>query len=110
VSDVVEFGIQDSVTEGLAAALKRPLDYTRCQCHGTARRIGHALLGGVADEMPGGAHAFAIPRIAGAYGGAIAQASWRPDASSNRAGVALRNGTTSLAIGVVINLFHEFVK
>ena len=31
-SNVGEFVIQDSVTEGLAAALKHPLDYTRCRC------------------------------------------------------------------------------
>ena len=109
-SNVGEFIIQESVTEGLAAALKHPLDYTRCQCTGTAARIGHALLGGVADEEPGGAYAFAIPRIAGAYTGAFAQASWRPGNSTNRAQVVLVNGTTSLAIGVAINLFHEFVK
>lgn len=109
-SNVGEFVIQEGVTEGLAAELKRPLDYPRCGCTGTTHRIGHALLGGVADEEPGGAYVFAVPRIAGAYTGALAQASWLPSGSTNRARLVLVNGTTSLAIGVAINLFHEFVK
>lgn len=109
-SNIGEFVIQESVTEGLAAALKRPLDYVRCRCHGTGARIGHALVGAVADESPGGSYSMAIPRIIGAYAGAIAQASWRPDNSGDRTRAALTNGTTSIAIGAVINLFHEFVK
>ena len=109
-SNVGEFAIQEGVTEGLAAALKHSLDYTRCRCRGTVSRIGHALLGTVADEAPGGAYSLAIPRMAGAYAGAFAQASWRPGPSSNRVQVALRNGTTSLAFGALINMFHEFVR
>ncbi len=109
-SNVGEFVIQEGVTEGLAAELKRPLDYTRCGCTATSQRIGHALLGGVADEEPGGAYDLAVPRIAGAYVGALAQASWLPSSSTNRTRLVLVNGTTSLAIGVAINLFHEFVK
>ena len=58
-SNVGAFVIQEGVTEGLAAALKHPLDYTPCQCAGTPLRIGHVLLGVVADEEPGGAYAFA---------------------------------------------------
>lgn len=109
-SNIGEFVIQEGVTEGLAAALKRPLDYTRCRCRDTGARIGHALLGAVADEEPGGAYDFAVPRFAGAYAGAYAQASWRPDQTGGRGRTVLVNGTTSLAIGAVINLFHEFVK
>jgi len=43
-SNVGEFVIQESVTEGLAAMLKHSLDYTRCRCTATGPRIGHALL------------------------------------------------------------------
>ena len=109
-SNVGEFAIQEGVTEGLAAAFKHSLDYTRCRCRGTASRIGHALLGAVADEAPGGAYSLAFPRMAGAYAGAFSQASWRPGPSSNRVQVGLRNGTTSLAVGALINMFHEFVR
>lgn len=110
VSNIGEFVIQEGVTEGLAAALDRPLDYTRCTCQGTTARIGHALLGAVADEGPGGAYAFALPRFAGAYAGAFAQATWLPEPGRTRVTTALRNGSTSLAIGAVINLFQEFVR
>src|SRR5690348_8608742 len=51
-SDVGEFVIQESVTEGLAAAMNRPLDYTRCACGATGPRIGHALALSVVDQMP----------------------------------------------------------
>ena len=109
-SDVGEFVIQESVTEGLAAAMNRPLDYTRCGCRSAGSRIGHALALSVVDQMPDGHHALAIPRIVGAFGGSFAQASWRPGPSRDRTRVALGNAATSLAIGAGINLFHEFVK
>ena len=106
-SNIGEFVIQESVTEGLAAALNRPLDYRRCKCRDTGGRVGHALAGAITDEMPNGSRELAVPRIVGAYVGAFAQATWRPP-TSNRQRVALVNGTTSLAFGVLINLFHEF--
>ena len=109
-SNVAEFTIQEGVTEGVAAALKRPLDYRHCRCTTTMARIGHALLGGVTDEDSTGAHLLAIPRISGAYAGAWAQSSWRPSASTGRGQLVLQNGSTSLAIGMVINLVREFVK
>lgn len=106
-SNVGEFVIQESVTEALAAAFRRPLDYTKCHCGSTMKRIGWAVWGAVTDQMPDGSHPMAIPRIAGAYAGSFAQAVWRPS-DSDRTTVALRNGTTSLGIGALINLFYEF--
>ena len=106
-SNVGEFLIQEGVTEGLAALMNRPLDYKRCRCSGTGTRIGHAIQGGLTDQMPDGTHPLAIPRIVGAYAGSVAQASWRPS-DGNRARTAIVNGTTSLAIGALINLFYEF--
>jgi hypothetical protein len=108
-SNIGEFYIQESATEGLAALMDRPLDYTRCPCHETHSRIAWALHGIYADEMPNGTHPVAVPRIVGAYLGSLAQASWRPAHGRSRARVALLNGTTSLAIGGLINLYHEFV-
>lgn len=108
-SNVGEFYIQEGVTEGLAALMSRPLDYTPCQCRGTPERIWWAVRGAVFDRTDHGHEALAIPRIAGAYAGSLAQASWRPS-DSDRARVALLNSTTSLAFGAVINLYHEFVS
>ncbi len=105
-SNVGEFLIQESVTEGLAAVMHRPLDYRRCRCSSTRGRVASALRGATTDQRPNGSHPLAIPRIAGAYAGSFAQASWRPDA--NRTQTALVNGTSSLALGVLINLYHEF--
>jgi hypothetical protein len=106
-SNIGEFYIQEGVTEGLAAVMNRPLDYTPCECHGTADRLWWAVRGAVIDQTQHGHQALAIPRIVGAYAGSLAQALWRPN-DSNRAGVALVNGTTSLAFGAAINLYHEF--
>ena len=106
-SNVGEFLIQESVTEGLAAVMHRPLDYYRCRCSSTMARIGSALRGAVTDQMPDGSHPLAVPRIVGAYAGSFAQASWRPS-NGNRTQTALVNGTSSLALGVLINLYHEF--
>src|SRR5262249_17395359 len=106
-SNVGEFLIQESVTEGLAAALHRQLDYEPCHCGNAMKRIGYAIRGAVTDRLPNGKHTIAIPRIVGSYAGSFAQASWRPT-DSDRRKVALLNGTTSLGIGALINLFYEF--
>ena len=106
-SNFGEFLIQESVTDGLAAIMKRPLDYASCHCGGTGHRIGYALGGAVTDQMPHGKHPIAVPRIVGAYAGAYAQTTWLPD-SRTRATQTLLYGTTSLAIGGLINIYHEF--
>lgn len=106
-SDVGEFVIQESVTDALAAALDRPLDYQRCTCHETGARIGWALASAVTDPLPGGHRTVAFPRIVGAFAGSVAQASWRPAPSGGRARVAIVNGLTSLLIGAGINVYHE---
>ena len=102
-SNVGEFYIQEGVTEGLAAIMKRPVIYTRCKCgDDTNRRVRWALRGAVTDQMPDGSHPIAVPRIVGAYVGSFAQAAWRPnDSGSSRTQIALVNGTVSLAIGAV---------
>jgi hypothetical protein len=106
-SDVGEFVIQETVTDVLAAAFNRPLDYQRCRCTGTGQRIGWALQSAVTDPLPDGHRALAIPRIVGAYAGSFAQASWRPDTPSGRTRTALVNGTVNLIIGAGINLYYE---
>ena len=106
-SDVGEFLIQEGATEALAALLKRPLDYAPCHCRGIGNRLRWALAASVTDPMPNGSHPVAVPRIAGAYAGSFAQASWRP-ATSDRTRTALINGTVSLLIGAGINVFQEW--
>ena len=107
-SNLGEFYIQESVGEGLAALMNRPLDYKRCGCGNTGERFWWAVRGAVTDQMPDGTHPLAVPRIVGAYAGSFAQAAWRPSNGADRTRVALLNGTESLLIGAGINLFYEF--
>jgi hypothetical protein len=107
-SNVGEFWVQEIATEGLAAAMNRPLDYQRCRCRDVGGRMAHAISGALFDQLSRGREALAIPRIVGAYGGAYAQSAWRPAESRSRANITLTNGTTSLAIGALINMYHEF--
>ena len=106
-SDVGEFVIQESVTDVLASALDRPLDYQHCRCAGSGPRIGWALQSSLTDVLPDGHRALAVPRIVGAYAGSFAQAAWRPATTQSRTRTALVNGTVSLLIGAGINLYYE---
>jgi hypothetical protein len=106
-SSVGQMVIQVTVTHLLANAMDRPLDYQRCRCSHTSRRIGWALQAAVTDPMPNDTHPIAIPRIVGAYAGSFAQASWRPDTRTGRIQTALVNGTVSLAIGGLTNIYYE---
>ena len=106
-SNVGEFVIQESVTDVLAAAMNRPLDYQPSPHRKTSARIAWALQRAYTDPMPDHTHPLAVPRIVGAYAGSFAQASWRPATSSGRTRIALVNGTTSLLFGALINLYHE---
>ena len=105
-SNVGKSVIQETVTAGVAAAMDRPLDYARCRCKDVGVRIRRAVLGAVTDQMADGTRPLAVPRIAGAYTAAYAQASWRP--GGNRLQTTLLNGSGSLAIGALINLYYEF--
>lgn len=107
-SDVGEFVIQESVTDGIAAMMNRPLDYEPSHSRDWSRRISRALQGAVTDQMPDGTHPIAVPRIVGAYAGSFAQASWRPAPAGGRTRTALINGTVSLIIGAGINLYREW--
>jgi hypothetical protein len=106
-SDIGEFLVQETVTASLAAAMHRPIEYIPCRCRETGDRIAWATSLALLDPMPDGSRAIAVPRIVGAYAGSFAQAAWRPD-TKNRPRVALVNGTTSLALGALYNLFWEW--
>jgi hypothetical protein len=105
-SGLGEFLIQETVTDGLAWAMHRPMIYPYCTCDHTTNRIGWGLKLGVLDQLPNGKLTPAWPRIIGAYAGSFAQASWRP-ANGDRTQTALLNGTISLLIGGGVNVYHE---
>lgn len=109
-SNLGEFYIQEGVTEGLAAVMHRPLKYPRCACRSVGNRVWWAVAASVTDQLPNGRRTIAVPRIVGAYTGSFAQAAWRPSGDHSRVSTALINGTTSLGIGALINLYYEFLR
>jgi hypothetical protein len=108
-SNVGQFAIQETVTDVGAALLHRPLDYPRCKCTHTWNRIGWATKLAFVDQTRSGKLKPAYPRIAGAYAGSFAQASWMPPESRSRTEIALINGTSSLLVNAAVNIYLEFV-
>ena len=109
-SNVGATAIQDTVTEGIAYVMDRPVTYSRCKCTGTSNRVTWALKGTVTDQMPDGSAPIAVPRIVGGYVGAYARTTWFPSNTGNsRATRTLIDGTTTLAVSAVINLTYEFL-
>ena len=106
-SNAGEFVVQESATDALAAVMRRQPDYVPCRCSQLGRQMAWAAEESVTDVTPDGRHPVAVPRILGAYVGSFAQAAWRPATTAGRTQTALVNGTTSLLIGVGINMFHE---
>jgi hypothetical protein len=102
------FAVQTSITHGLAGLMDRPTRYQRCGCQGRLRRLRHALVGVITDPTSGGGRSLAVPRLAGAYGGAFTQLAWQPE--SVGAKDALKSGTAAFLVGSAIqNLVREFV-
>ena len=106
-SNLGGFYIQEGVTYGLSAAMNRPMQYPRCNCIGTGKRAMWAVRGALFDQLSNGKRPLAVPRIVGAYAGTFAQVAWRPK-EGNNAWLGFTRGTSSLAIGALINLYHEF--
>lgn len=97
--------VSASTRHGVAAALDRSTEYRRCECTDPGGRIANAFLETYTDRDRQGRRAVSIPRIAGAYAGALAPLAWRPDTD---VGDAVRDGTLSLAFSIVGSLLTEF--
>jgi hypothetical protein len=109
-SNVGATAIQETVTEGIAYVMDRPVTYQPCKCTRTGDRVNWALKGTVTDQMPDGSAPIAVPRIVGGYVGAFARTTWFPSNTNNsRATRTLIDGTTTLAVSAVINLTYEFL-
>ena len=109
-SNVAATAIQETVTEGIAYVMDRPVSYQRCKCTGAGMRVTWALKGTVTDQMPDGSAPIAVPRIVGGYVGAYARTTWFPSNTNNsRLTRTAIDGTTTLVVSAVINLAYEFV-
>ena len=106
LSNAGRLAVQESVHHGLAAIMNRSTWYYPCSCTGTGARIAHAFGEAFTDHDVHGRTYLSVARIAGAYGGAYAESTWRPGRSGGEVIVA---GTSSLVGSAVLNLWREFV-
>lgn len=108
-SNIGATAVQETVTEGLAAVMDRPLSYMRCKCNGTGQRVGWAVRGAFFDQVPHGRLPIAVPRIVGGYVGAYTLTTWMPPRGHSRAAQTLIDGTVTLGMSALINLTYEFI-
>lgn len=99
--------IQNSTHEAFAAAAGTDPRYFACGCKGFFRRSGHALKMTLFTYTHGGHETLDVPQLAGAYGGAMIEATWWPHHYS-----ALAQGVQAghIEVGFVgaVHLAQEF--
>lgn len=99
-----------TVEHALAAVLDRPTQYTTCRCTGVGPRLQHAFLGAVSDSVTPHGRAVAVPRIAAALTGALAQQFWLPNRTTrDRIGATITAGSLSIVYGVLTNGARELL-
>lgn len=98
--------VEETIRHGLAAAMRRSVVYQRCGCRDVGGRIEHAWLEAITDRNRAGDRMLSLPRLAGAYGGALAERGWRPDREPIDV-VAI--GTGTILFAGLSNLWREFV-
>ena len=99
--------IQQSVSEGAAAALHYDPRYFRCDCHGVVRRTIHAFAWSFVTKNDEGRTRPNLPAIAGAYAGGMIPYLWYPDRYSPLKD-GFREGSQQFSFTVGLNLIHEF--
>jgi len=100
--------IKQTTIYGLDEALKLDSHYYRSEKKDVGSKIKNALLSPVTARNSRGKRVVGVPRLVGAYTGAIVAAeTWYPDRYGWKDGV--RSGTISLGMNVAFNLFMEFI-
>jgi hypothetical protein len=100
--------IQQTLTYGLDEAFGLDTGFKKSTREGFGARLKDALLQNVTSRTRSGKRVISVPRIAGAYSGAIiSRETWYPERYSYKDG--LRAGTGNLLTGFGLNLVREFV-
>lgn len=104
VSNAGRSAVQASIHHGIAALMDRSTWYYKCECDGLGSRVGHAIAESITDHDRNGGTHFSIGRVAGAYGAAFAESTWRPD---RRTEDVLLVGTSSIVGSALWNIVRE---
>ncbi len=101
-----ELFAQETVRDGLSAALGRDPEYHRCACTDFGGRLNHALVESITDINQSGHRVFSIPRVAGYFAGGYAPLLWRPDLTVSQ---ATRDGALGFLFNAAGNLVTEYI-
>lgn len=101
--------INNTVLYGLDEAMGVDSHFYRSEKRDLGSRISNAFISTVTTRKSDGRRTAGIPRIAAAYtSNVVAVEAWYPNRYSYKDG--LRNGSYSLGIDVLYNLFTEFIR
>jgi hypothetical protein len=99
--------IRNTVIYGLDEALKLDSGFYRSTKRDVGSRVANALLSSVTARRPDGKRVIGIPRIVGAYTADLAANElWYPSRYNWRYG--FRDGTITIGVTAMVNLFREF--
>lgn len=100
------YGLQDSASQGLAAAAGYEMRYIQCSCTKTLPRIGHALMYNFVTYNRHGKKVLNWPSIVGGYSAGMLSSSFTPGQKWSAGGI--RSGNNGLYFGFVGSLLQEF--
>ncbi|MGA2986402.1 MAG: hypothetical protein ABSG32_21580 [Terriglobia bacterium] len=99
--------IAHTLKSGFAAADHEDPRHSFSKMHGTWPRARYAFVRTFESPTDGGGKSFAFASVAGNYGAAFISNTWYPKPYAT-VGHALGRGTSSLAIGILVNELREF--
>lgn len=101
--------ISQTARYGLDEALKVDSHYYRSADRSTKARLKNAFISTFTARKANGKRTVGVPRIVGTYASnVIASETWYPERYNWKDG--MRQGTISLGINVIADLFREFVR
>jgi len=100
------FSLQDTASQGLAAAAGYEMRYIQCKCTRVLSRIGHAMLFNFVTYNHEGKKVFNWPSIAGGYAMGMLSTTYTPNQKWSAQG--LQSGNSAIYFGFASSLLQEF--
>ena len=106
-SDYAESAIADTTKYAIARMFNHDPSFTRCECDGIARRLGHAIDAPFMSRTRNGKRVLSAASLAGILAGSVVPAAtWYPAPLGTRDG--LKHAATSLISKIAVDVFKEF--